>query len=66
MLWERYLEVARRREEQSFRIDYCQDGLDDVFDVRLFPFRDGVAIEFRVPPREAQAVEPHASALIPA
>jgi hypothetical protein len=28
------------------------DGLDDVFDVRLHPFRDGVAIEFRVLRRE--------------
>jgi PAS domain-containing protein len=64
MLWERYLEVSRTREEQSFRIDYRQDGLDDLFDVRLFPFRDGVAIEFRLMPREAPAAQQ--SDLIPA
>jgi PAS fold len=47
MLWERYLEVARTREPQNFEVDYRQDGLDDAFAVRLFPFRDGIAIEFR-------------------
>jgi hypothetical protein len=51
-LWDRYLEVAATKQGQEFRIDYRMDGLDDVFDVRLHPFRDGVAIEFRVLRRE--------------
>jgi hypothetical protein len=50
-LWDRYLQVASSKEGQSFQIDYQMDGLDDVFDVKLHPFRDGVAIEFRVLPR---------------
>jgi hypothetical protein len=55
MLWDRYLEVARTREEQSFTVDYALDGLDALFDVRLLPFRDGVAIEFRTLPRSGAA-----------
>jgi hypothetical protein len=51
-LWNRYIDVGTRKESQSFQIDYRADGLDDVFDVKLHPFRDGVAIEFRVLPRE--------------
>jgi PAS domain-containing protein len=47
-LWWRYLEVATTRVEQAFQIDYRMDGLDDLFDVRLYPFRDGVAIDFRI------------------
>ncbi|MGL4243425.1 MAG: hypothetical protein ACRCTI_20110, partial [Beijerinckiaceae bacterium] len=47
-IWPRYLEVAETREEQTFRVDYRMDGLDDLFDVKLYPFRDGVAIDFRV------------------
>lgn len=54
-IWDRFLEVAVSREEQAFQVDYRLDGLDDVFDVKLYPFRDGVAIDFRVladgPPR---------------
>jgi hypothetical protein len=47
-LWDRYLDVAATKQAQEFRIDYRMDGLDDAFDVKLHPFRDGVAIEFRV------------------
>jgi PAS domain-containing protein len=61
-LWERYLQVAETRQEQTFQIDYRLDGLDDLFDVKLYPFRDGVAIDFRVLPR---APEPETAALAP-
>jgi hypothetical protein len=47
-LWERYLQVAAAKQEQFFRIDYRADGLDGEFEVRLLPFRDGVAIDFRL------------------
>jgi hypothetical protein len=50
-LWERFLVVAAKREEQTLQVDYQMDGLDDLFDVKLYPFRDGVAIDFRVLPR---------------
>jgi hypothetical protein len=56
-LWERYLQIAETREEQTFQIDYRLDGLDDLFDVKLYPFRDGVAIDFRVLPRMAAAAQ---------
>jgi PAS domain-containing protein len=47
-LWEKYLEVNATRQEMTFPLDYRCDGLDDVFDVRLAPFRDGVTIDFRI------------------
>jgi hypothetical protein len=62
-LWDRYLEVAATKQEQEFRIDYRMDGLDDVFDVKLHPFRDGVAIEFRVPRREEAGAASQAAAV---
>jgi hypothetical protein len=52
-LWWRYLEVAATRIEQAFQIDYQEDGLDDLFDVKLYPFRDGIAIDFRILQRTA-------------
>jgi PAS domain-containing protein len=57
MLWERYLEVSRTRQEQSFQVDYRLDGINSLFEVRLFPFHDGVAIEFRVLPRASDAAD---------
>jgi PAS domain-containing protein len=57
-LWNRYLEVAATHREQSFRVEYRLDGLDSTFDVRLYPFRDGVAIEFRM---AAEAAGPQAA-----
>lgn len=47
-LWDRYIEVAATKTEQMFHVDYRMDGVDDAFDVKLYPFRDGVAIDFRV------------------
>jgi hypothetical protein len=64
-LWERYMEVAATKKEQAFRIDYKLDGLDDVFDVKLHPFRDGIAIEFRVLQR-ARAGTAFQEAVVPA
>ncbi len=64
-LWWRYLEVAATRIPQTFQIDYRMDGLDDLFDVRLFPFRDGVAIDFRILPR-ADAAAASKSGLVAA
>lgn len=64
-LWDRYLEVDMTKESQSFQIDYRQDGLDDVFDVKLVPFRDGIAIVFRVRSRDTSR-EASQKALIPA
>jgi PAS domain-containing protein len=69
-LWDRYLEVAAAKREQFFRIDYRADGLDERFEVRLLPFRDGVAIDFRILPRvgadAAQASAPSLDDAVPA
>jgi hypothetical protein len=59
-LWQRYLDVAVSKEGQAFQVDYRLDGLDNVFDVKLHPFRDGIAIEFGVLSREDAAEASHA------
>jgi PAS domain-containing protein len=62
-LWDRYLDVAASKQEQAFQIDYRMDGLDDLFDVKLHPFRDGVAIEFSVMKREKSGDASNAAAV---
>jgi hypothetical protein len=62
-LWDRYMKVAETREAQAFTIDYRSDGLDSAFDIKLHPFRDGVAIDFRIlaDASTAAAASPHAA-----
>ncbi len=65
-LWERYLQVAASREPQALQLDYRADGLDSLFDIRIHPFRDGVAIDFRIVARNDASADASPVEAIPA